>query len=411
MNTLFSKPVIRIVLALLLALLVWGIFAVSIHTILQENTLGADFATFWIGSQTALLQGKTPYSQEVTLQSQKTIYHRPAKPDEDQLAFAYPFPGVFLIIPVVWMSLDWAQAFWMSLNILVLLSILFFIFPKSPGIIRFGLMLFYPVFFGIILGNFAILVGAFILVFLQEIFFKSNPAKQKQIWIGMLISLCIIKPQFTWLYLLLAVIVALKSRLWAFLGSFFVSSLLLVITSLLILPSWPMEWFNRVSEYTAYVKGQPILLTYLQAFLPEAFVYPLAGLILFVLCLLSLWLGLKWWRNQFSPLLITAMAGGLTYLVHPHGISYEQITFLLPLLLWAVHAYKYQKRSTLIIWLISILLSWILFFLSFFKVILPAVNEYPFIFYLVWLLWLFWEKWANRNSKTDIAQVFWISPS
>jgi hypothetical protein len=389
-----SKPAARLTLLILLILVVWGMFALSIHTILQNNTLGADFATFWIGSRAALLEGKTPYSQAVTDISQETIYHRPAKADEDQLAFAYPLPSVFLLLPVVWMPLDWAQAFWMSLNILSLLSFLFYIFPKTGSFIRFGLFLFYPVFFGIVLGNFAILVSAFILVFLQEIFLKPTPSARKQIWAGILLSFCIIKPQFAWGYLLLAVLISFRFHLKPFLSSFILSSLVLTGASLILQPSWPFEWVKRVTEYATYVKGQPILLTYLHYFAPPDWVYPLGAIILACVIGLSVWAAVQWWHNKYDPLLLVALAGGVTYLVHPHGISYEQITFLLPVLLWAANSKK-DHQSVLIIWGAAILLSWILFFVTALKWNAVAVNDYPYLFYLAWLGWIFWQMQAH----------------
>ena len=407
MKKAFTNPPAKITCLILLFLIIWGIFAVSIHTILQDNTLGADFATFWIGSRAILLEGHTPYSAAVTEISQQTIYHRPARPDEDQLAFAYPLPSVFFLLPVAWMPLDWAQAFWMSLNILCLLSILFYLFPKASAVVRYGLFLFYPVFFGIVLGNFAILVSAFILFFLQEIFLKSNISNQKQAWAGILLSLCIIKPQFAWAYLLLALLVGLRFRLKAFLAGFILSSVTLVAASLILLPTWPVEWVRRVTEYAAYVKGQPILLTYLQYIFPPDWVYPLAGIILAGVAAAGVWAVARWWQNKFSPLLLAALAGGITYLVHPHGISYEQITFILPILLWAAGSKK-RRGTQWAVWITAILLSWVLFFITAFKWVPPAVNEFPFIFYLAWLIWVFWQIQAEGRGPDPQPALFKI---
>jgi hypothetical protein len=392
----------KIILGILVFCLIWAAFAFAIHTALQNNTLGADFATFWIGSRTVLLEGKTPYSPEVTALSQQIIYQRPALPEEDQLAFAYPLPSVYLLFPVVWMSLDWAQAFWMGLNILALLTALFFLFPGTPGPLRFSFFLFYPIFFGLVLGNFAILVSVFILIFLQLIFnAKNRPAPPYQILSAILLAICIIKPQFAWAYLLLAVLISIRSHLWPFLTAFCATALVLILSSLFIVPTWPFQWLKRVTEYTRYVKGQPTLAIYLRHLFPESWITPLAAIVILIVGGISLWLIFKWWKNQLSALLLLTWGGFVTYLVHPHGISYEQITFILPFLLWAA-SYRKVNKMVVLTWIAAIVLSWALFFITFFKLIPVAVNEFPFLFYIVWMIWLFYSTGNNSLKKTDL---------
>ncbi|MCE1253421.1 MAG: glycosyltransferase 87 family protein [Anaerolineae bacterium] len=385
--------------------LVWTLFAFAIHAALTNNTLGADFATFWVGSRAALLEGQSPYSAEVTALSQQIIYQRPASPAEDQLAFAYPLPAVFLLLPVVWMSLDWAQAFWLALNILLLLSALFFLFPKTPGYIRFSYFLFYPVFFGLVLGNFAILISILILVFLQSLFLNPSKATLKaQIIAGVCLSFCIIKPQFAWAYLGLAVLLVLRNRLWPFFSTLVCTSAVLLGAAFLLVPDWPLQWVTRVNEYAAYVKGQPALSILLTHVLPQSLIPGAALLISLAVISISIFLIVCWWKGRLNALLLIAWAGFITYLIHPHGISYEQITFILPFLLWVFNKPAFKKTPAYL-WFAAILLSWILFFLTFFKISLIAVNEFPFLFYITWMMVIFINSFTNGRRPVDSLKI------
>ncbi len=398
-NNHFQKLLLR----LLVFALMWALFAFAIHTALLDNTLGADFATFWIGSRAALLEGETPYSAEVTTISQQFIYHRPALPEEDQLAFAYPLPAVFLLLPVAWMNLDWAQAFWLALNILALLSTLFILFPKTAGYLRFTYFLFYPVVFGLILGNFAILISVFILIFLQGLLLNKNrPAIWMQVIAGICLAFCIIKPQFAWAYLLLAGLMGLRQKLCPFLTALASSAIILFVGSLILVHDWPLQWFKRVSEYATYVKGQPALTILLGHVSPQNLLSPLAMGITLLVVVLSFWMLYRWWQGHLAGLSLVVWVGFVTYLFHPHGISYEQITFILPFTLWVLNT-QGNKISGKLLWFFAIALSWLLFFLTFWQISPIAVNEFPFLFYIVWMLYFFFKELRSIKDQPVTA--------
>ena len=130
-------------------------------------------------------------------------------------------------------------------------------------------------------------------------------------------------------------------------------------------------------------------------------VFPIAAIIFLFGLLILAWIILAWWNKRISPALLPAWIGFLTYLIHPHGLSYEQLTFFIPFLLWAV-LQPASLRLT-IAWFASILLSWVFYFLTFFKVIPVAVNEYPFLFYILWLAWFAALEWRQYHQKyTDL---------
>lgn len=391
----------NIIFASLLYLISIFLLAVAIHFITANNTLGSDFATFWIGSKSAVYEGKSPYSQEVIRFSQLFIYHRLAFPTEDQVAFSYPLQAVLVIAPFSWMDIAWAQAFWMSFTIITLLTALYIFVPWAKGYIRYSFFLFYPVIFGIILGNFSILFTSCIILFLYLIYLKKSPNQSTQVICALLLSIIIIKPQFAWGFFLLGFLVSLRNRYWTFLGTLIISTTSQFILTILWRPTWPAEWIEIVKFYVIYNHVQPTLFIHLERYLSTSMVFPIAAIIFLFGLLILAWIILAWWNKRISPALLPAWIGFLTYLIHPHGLSYEQLTFFIPFLLWAV-LQPASLRLT-IAWFASILLSWVFYFLTFFKVIPVAVNEYPFLFYILWLAWFAALEWRQYHQKyTDL---------
>ena len=76
-------------------LMVYGTY----QTFTSRVPSGNDFYPRWHGTRAVLLEGRDPYSREVTLEIQEAIYGRPARESEDQVAFAYPLYISLLILP------------------------------------------------------------------------------------------------------------------------------------------------------------------------------------------------------------------------------------------------------------------------------------------------------------------------
>jgi hypothetical protein len=282
-----------------------------------------------------------------------------------------------------------------------LLTALYGFVPSSKGYIRYSFFLFYPVIFGIILGNFAILFTSFILLFLYLIYMRKSPGKFTQVICAILLSIIIIKPQFAWGFFLLGFLVSIRKRYWIFLVSLIVSTASQFILTILWKPTWPVEWIEILKFYTIYNHVKPTLLIHLERLLPANLVLPIAVIILIFGFLGLAWIILAWWKDRVSPALLPAWVGFLTYLIHPHGLSYEQLTFFIPFLLWAV--IQPQTTRLTIFWFVSILLSWVFYFLTFFNIIHPAVNEYPFLFYILWLAWFAAIQWRQyRKNYPDL---------
>jgi hypothetical protein len=372
-------------------------FTVALHTFLGSHPLGADFYTFWLATRATFVEGKNPYSAEVTLDSQIGIYGRPATPDEDQVAFAYPPYSMLALLPVAWMDYGWAEAYWMALNILLILSAFFFAFTRAPKWLVFTYLLFYPVTFGILLGNFVVIIGTFLLFFYGWFVERHDPSPWLQVIMGGCLAWSTCKPQFIWLLILVVLLVSWRQNYRWLLGSFFASLVVMAGISFLLVPGWPMQWVARVGEYSRYVQSSPAIAQMLAEVMPAniAMVITLAAALAAVA--LSFLMIRKWRQGKLSDLFLFAWAGFLTYFFHLHGISYEQLSFIVPLACWTAAQGTKPTRQTAIFWFIPLVLSWIIFVVS--KWYLPAADKWTVFYNLFFLIWLY------RSQPKTVAAV------
>src|SRR5262245_57526620 len=81
----------RGIAALCLVVILYVALAFGIYNGLTRQQLGAnDFYSRWIGARALVLRGQNPYAAEVTQEIQIGMYGQLARPDQDQVAFAYP---------------------------------------------------------------------------------------------------------------------------------------------------------------------------------------------------------------------------------------------------------------------------------------------------------------------------------
>ncbi len=390
--------------AALFALIFLGLIALlafGIHSLTQNNNLGTDFYIFWQAGRATFLEHASPYSDEIATRSQLAIFKRLAKPGEDQLAFVYPPYALLAILPVVALPFDWAQAVWIALLLLALVTAFALAYPRAPRWAGISFLAFYPVFFGLILGNYAILIAALLVLLIGLYLPRQQPTTAWQLAAGLLCGWLTVKPQFTWPFLLFFGLYALRNRQWKFLAALAGSFLFFVGVSFALVPGWPSEWLARITRYTAYNQAYPIATFLLKDLLPLDAAAWLSA-VLGVACLgLTAWLALRWWRGQLAALPLIAWLGFVGYLFHPRGASYEQIAFLLPLALWACSAAR--RWPVVLWWIASLVVSWIAFGVSV-GVPLISATEWPVLFHVLWIGWLLWQAPGLRPRGAQPAQ-------
>jgi hypothetical protein len=385
-----QHPSREVGLSVLLFILLLGLLTFGMHSLTKNNNLGSDYYIYYVAGRALFIDHQNPYSDQVAQQVQMAVYKHLAGPIEDQLGYAYPPYAMLPALPTFWLSFDWAQAFWISLNLLVLMSLIYVAFPQAPKWAAVSVLFIYPFSFALILGNFNVLVTAFLILAYGTVVIKNRPlSRPLQVGLGILLAWSTVKPQFMWLFLVFFLIVAWRKRLWVLLASFSITLVLLLGFSFAVMPSWPMAWYERLVKYTGYNETWLILTFFLKEIMSlqlATVITILAGL---ACALLTVWLFFRWWKGKVPDLLIMAWCGFLIFLFHPRGKAYEHISFLLPVLLWILQTKKPPRWAIWGFWFGSLVMSWVIFILSRQPGASPLLSETPFLLFIGWMAWLF----------------------
>ena len=379
----------------------------AIQKFTQGNAFGNDYYIFYLAGK-SVIAGENPYSDEVAHQAQLGVLKRAALPGEDQLGFAYPLYALAAVLPTLWLPYNWAQALWMAINLLALVASFLSLLSSlrktqkiSPGWMLLAIfpLVLYPMFYGILMGNFVLLITAVLLFFLSSCLRSNHLSPTQQVIYGICLVWCSIKPQFVWLFFIIILLYSLQKHLWLLLGSSAVSFILLNGLSFFIAPRWPYQWLDGMGKYSQYNQTWPDLIYWLRHIFDSQSAI-LIGLAIFIPAfLLTVVFIRRWIRGQLNIILLLAWCGFLTYLVHPHAVSYEQFVFIFPFVVWLFHCVQRTSRAA-IISLAAVILSWGSFFLA--RIYHPlTLDLLPYLPFLFWLCWLYYPRGANSCISTS----------
>lgn len=366
------KATSRLLLSALVSILIVAVIlldAYATYVVFTSKFPGAnDFYSRWAGARAFLIDGLNPYSDEVTRRIQLGMYGHLAEEGADQVAFAYPMYTTYLFFPLSLIpSYPQAQALWQAILEFALLLAVFFTFriyrwqPK-PWLLAatcFWSILFYPGARSIILGQFAIVVFAFIALALWAV------KKGRDIMAGLCLALSTIKPQMVFLLIPLLLLWSIYRRRWRVVSSFTVSMTVLVFSSLLLVPTWPADfvaWMVKYPSYTAI--GSPIW-TLTHYFFPQ-----LGTPVETVISLLVLGHLLYTWRVTVNGSWlefdwIVGMALIVTNLIALRTATTNYVVLLMPtFIVFKTLDKRFQRRGAMLIALIEMLLLvgfWVLF--------------------------------------------------
>jgi hypothetical protein len=262
MNNRRWRPRRELILVALFFALLFVLEVYAVHSVFTSQYPGAnDFFSRWKGAEVFWREGLDPYSDEATLAIQEGIYGRPARPDEDPGAFAYPFYTVFLLAPLAPLSYAWAEAVWLVIlqfsligAVLLCLVLVDWRLPRWLVVLT-GLwaVAFYHSARTLFLGQFA---G---LVFLWTAGVLLALKMRRDVVAGILLALTTIKPQMSFLLIPALLIWGVGQGRWRFLGSFAGTMLLFLGASFLLLPGWLGEFVAQVLRYPSYTAiGSPV---------------------------------------------------------------------------------------------------------------------------------------------------------
>jgi len=267
MTRVSTAPTLSIPQRALLAMLALALFALNAWGVYALFTSRAqiavwDFHPRWLGLRAMFRDGVDPYSDEVTLAIQQQMYGRPARPDEDQIAFAYPLHVMALVGPLALLPLPVAQALWFSLLKASLLTFIVFA-PWAVGwrpptwllalTALFTLGLYHNV-WAMILGQISIVVA--VLIALTWWGLRTGRWRLA----GTCLALTTIKPQMIFLLVPALLIWAVYRRRWRLVIAFAVTLGAMILLPLPWLPTWPLAWVAAAGRYTGYTIFDPPLI-------------------------------------------------------------------------------------------------------------------------------------------------------
>lgn len=386
-NNLKMSSTVRTLTVFLLFTLSLAVLSVGIHILTAGNTLGGDYYVSYLGGRAAL-NGEDPYSDAIAIQVQLAMHKKLAGPGEDQLAFANPPFALLPQLPILWLPFEWSQAVWMAFSILATFFMLISATPGRPRPVMFSLFVLYPFAFGIILGNYSILIFAILAWLFSRLSRPTMNVPGIQAFAGFLLAWSLVKPQFSWVFCGFLLILAWRRREKWLIISFVTSLMFFLGISFLLVPNWPTLWLERLQKYVVYNQTWLGLEFFTRQFLSPLAAQIMSWSFLTVLAVVGIFLGRAWWQRKQSLLLVWGWAGLFGFLAHPRGKSYEHLVFLLPVLSWLLLRASRRKMPVWIFWGGSVVLSWLAFFMQRSPDFPPAVAEAPLLVLPLWMLWI-----------------------
>ena len=227
----------------------------------QSPYLGIDLYQCWIGARELFRSRVSPYSDEVTRQTQTELYGRPidhARPGDpkDEHRFPYPLYMVFLIAPFATLPFESVRVGAMVVWIILSLAA-FRLWTKSfapdwhRGWLLIGQILVlssYPVLEAIFAEQLAMLVSFLMAAAILAI------RRDDLRFAGIMLAIATIKPQLVLLlvsYLFLWTLADWSRRKRLLYGSAGMLTLLLIAAEI-ALPDWFLQWFRTIIAYRTY---------------------------------------------------------------------------------------------------------------------------------------------------------------
>jgi hypothetical protein len=391
----FPTSLKRTLLVVLFFLMGTGLLAYGIRVAMHGITTGADYFIYYVAGHESFLHGANPYSEELVKQTQIGIYGTLAPPGSDQMIYVYPAYTLFIVFPFILFNFPDSQALWVAFNLLLWILVPIILFPKAPRWMIVTLLFFYPLTFGLIVGNFDVPTGIILMLFISLFVIREERSKGLQILTGLLLAWASSKPQFAWAFFILAFWVVLKHKLWPLAISFITTLIVLITTSLLLFPSWPTDWLARTRAYTSYILPASPITLFLRYLMPNDMAALLSTGLTIMGLIFTAYIFLGWWRRKNSAtdqIRLLAWLGYFTYITHLFPKSCEQIILMIPFFIWSVLEYQHQKIAVILFWISGLAVSWFAFFIDPLKLTANGIYEWPVLFFTIWLAYVWFAR-------------------
>lgn len=382
----------------------------------QQNPGGNDFLVHWVGTQTFMKEGISPYSDITALRIQTLAYGRPAGPGEHELRVAYPFYSVILFIPFALIQdFTLARAVWMTVLEISLILLAFTnqrLFQWKTNLVVLTLFLLFSLLWyhavrPVINGNVVILIALGVTACLWAL--KSGYDELA----GIVLAFTTIKPQVVVLIILFIFLWCIYHRRWRFVAWFLGTMALLFAIAFLFLPDWIIQNVREILRYPGYnPPGNPgaAFAVWLPA-MGKRLGWILSGLLVIILIL-------EWWQafrrsGDFQEALWTAC---LTLVISQWiGIQTDPGNFivLFPALVlvfatWDMRFKRFGKILTISSILVLLIGIWAIFLSTVEYGSQPQQSPVMFFplpgFLLLALYWVRW--WVVRRPRAWFDELY-----
>ena len=258
MRPVINAFIVILVIGLILAGLTYANYRFS-----AENPGGNDFLARWMGARYWLVNGISPYDEQVSLASQQIIYGHPADPSigEDKNHFVYPLTSMIFFGPFGLLDYVPARAIWMTvleLSLIGLAVVSIRLADWKPSAAKVALLLLFSLLWyhsarSIILGQFAAL-NAFLIALSLLLIYRNQDFIG-----GLLVSVSLVKPQMSIFFVLYVLIWAISVRRREILLGVLSGVIIQFGVTLALMPDWPLQWIRQVLDYPSYTNtGSPL---------------------------------------------------------------------------------------------------------------------------------------------------------
>ena len=323
------------------------------YTVFTSQYPGAnDFYARWRPTRAWLLEGRSPYAEDVTRDTQIGMYGQPARPDQDKALFSYPlYSVVFFALPALISDYAWASAAWLAGLLVVMVGLLGGSLAWArwrPRPWLFGLAMLFGLvgYHGartLILGQVAAIIAGLLVAALLLI------RKGYLGWAGICLALASAKPQMALVLLPGLGLWALLTRRYRLLAGMAAGMAVLLGGSLLLRPSWLSEWRAQLGVYVDNSVNLPPVAV-LANWLWPAQASLLQGFLSALLLAGVTWAWSRAYRHGEGHFEWAAMASLVaTALVAPRTATTDYV-MLMPVLFWALNRLQVRagKAGTLL---------------------------------------------------------------
>lgn len=375
----------------------------------KKNPGGNDFLAHYVGTRALLFEGVSPYSEEVALDIQNSVFGRSAQEGEIEHRVVYPIYSTLIFAPFAMIG-DYvsARAAWMLFSEIALLGTAFLainLFTWKPKIGVLGFFYFFSIFWyhgfrSLINGNAVVVVALLITGALYAIKIGKDRLA------GILLAFSTIKPNLVLLLILFIFIWSIYQRRMQLIMWFFGLIAILVVGGMLFVPDWILQNLWEILKYPAYNPAGTVAQA-IGGWKPEfeSQAKWIFGIVLGILLVYEWGLARK--RN-YSWFLWTA---SLTLAISQWiGIQTDPGNFLILfgpfVLVLALLNNRWEKQGpmiTLSILALVLIGLWVLFFTTLdfdYQPMQSSIMFFPFPALVI--LGLYWTRWWATGAKVDL---------